>query len=95
MSTVNLPQKCLEDAGRGRSWLLTTLAHFGGQEAIDEAETAVRTAMLKGITWRQILAAVMPHMPELFKGKMKATAIAETINMMPAPVPKEELVAAE
>ena len=85
MASVNLPEKCLNDPGRGKSWLLTTVGHYGGQEVIDEVETAIKTAIMKGISWKNILEASLKVLPDIIGKGKHPVEVAVVIDAIPAP----------
>lgn len=89
MASVCLPEKCLNDSGRGKTWLLTAVAHFGGQEGIDEVESAIKTATLKGVSWKKIMNLGLLAIVQMVEVKGDASAkileFAEAIDSIPAP----------
>lgn len=85
MASVNLPEKCLQDPGRGRAWLLTAVGHFGGQEVIDEVEQAIKTAILKGVSWKKILSESLKVIAEVIIKGEHPVNVAAVIDAIPAP----------
>lgn len=85
MPSVSLPENCLNDPGRGRAWLLTTVAHWGGQDAIDYTELAISTALRKGVSWKKIIAKALATLPMVFTDKQPVGTVADEIDAIPAP----------
>ena len=85
MASVNLPEKCLNDPGRGKAWLLTAVGHYGGQEVIEEVEKAIRIATLKGIEWKTIIEQSLPVVGKIIAGKEPSIIVTTAIEAIPAP----------
>lgn len=94
MASVMLPEKALLDPGRGQAWLLTTVAHFGGQDAIDDVDAAVRLAKVKDVPWKKTLAATFPFLAELLGGADDPLGtigqLVDAITNIPVPVQAAE-----